>query len=306
MILKFLVRRLLFAFIALFVLLVFVFLSARFTGDPAYLYLPDTATEAMREQFREVNGFNDPLLVQLGNYLWDALHLDFGVSIRRNIPAMDAVLEALPWTLRLAGLTVVLAMLIAMTIGPLAAYRPGSMFDRIASVLSLAAASMPDFWLAILGILIFAVQLGWLPTSGTGGATYWILPIAVLMFKITGTTTQVVRGSMISSLASPYVKAARAKGMPERRIIFLHALRNSVIAAVTVAGDQTRGLINGAVIVETVFGWPGVGKLMIDAIAQRDFAVVQASVLVTAAAIFLLNILLDMIYAALDPRIELH
>lgn len=306
MIVEFLVKRLFFSFIALFGLLILVFVSARFTGDPAYLYLPDTATEEMRAQFREVNGFNDPILVQLGHYLWDAFHLDFGMSMRRNIPAMEAVMEALPWTLRLAGVTVVLAMIIAMVIGPLAAYKPGSIFDRIASVLSLAAASTPDFWLAILGILVFAVYLGWLPTSGTGGFVYWVLPIAVLMFKITGTTTQVVRGSMISSLASPYVKAARSKGMPEQRIIFLHALRNSVIAAVTVAGDQTRGLINGAVIVETVFGWPGVGKLMIDAIAQRDFAVVQASVLVTAAAIFLLNIFLDMIYAALDPRIDLQ
>jgi peptide/nickel transport system permease protein len=126
------------------------------------------------------------------------------------------------------------------------------------------------------------------------------------MFRITGTTTQVVRGSMISSLASPYVKAAKAKGVSDLRILFVHALRNSVIAAVTVAGDQTRGLINGAVIVETVFGWPGVGKLMIDAISQRDFAVLQAAVLVTAAAIFLLNIVLDLIYAVLDPRIDVQ
>jgi peptide/nickel transport system permease protein len=219
---------------------------------------------------------------------------------------MDAVLDAFPWTLRLAGITVVLAMIVAMIVGPLAAYRPGSVFDRFASVLSLAAASMPDFWLAITAILIFAVSLGMLPTSGTGGPIYWVLPVFVLMFRITGTTTQVVRGSMISSLASPYVKAAKAKGMPDNRILFVHALRNSVIAAVTVAGDQTRGLINGAVIVETVFGWPGVGKLMIDAIAQRDFAVLQAAVLVTAAAIFLLNILLDLIYALLDPRIDVQ
>lgn len=301
----FLARRLGYSLLALTALAVLVFVMARMTGDPSVLYLPDTASEEMRAQFREANGLNDPILVQLGNYLWNALHLDFGTSLRRNIPAMDAVLEAFPWTLRLAGTTVVLAMLIALIIGPLAAYRPGSIFDRVASVLSLAAASTPDFWLAIIAILFFAVQLGVLPTSGTGGMQYWILPVAVLMFKITGVTTQVVRGSMISSLASPYVKAAKAKGMPERRIVFAHALRNSVIAAVTVAGDQTRGLINGAVIVETVFGWPGVGKLMIDAITQRDFAVVQAAVLVTAAAIFMLNIVLDMIYAALDPRIKL-
>jgi peptide/nickel transport system permease protein len=231
-----------------------VFLMARLTGDPAVLYLPDTATEAMREQFREVNGFNDPILVQLSNYIWNALQLDFGMSLRRNMPAMQAVMDAFPWTLRLAGITVVLAMIVAMIVGPLAAYKPGSIFDRLASVLSLAAASMPDFWLAIIGILFFAVTLGILPTSGVGGPAYWILPVGVLMFRITGTTTQVVRGSMISSLASPYVKAAKAKGMPDNRILFVHALRNSVIAAVTVAGDQTRGLINGAVIVETVFG----------------------------------------------------
>lgn len=304
MIFEFLVRRLFFAFVALFGLLILVFLMARLTGDPAVLYLPDTATEAMRNQFREVNGFNDPILVQLYDYILKALQLDFGMSLRRNVPAMQAVMEAFPWTLRLAGITVVLAMIIAMIVGPLAAYKPGSIFDRLASVLSLAAASMPDFWLAIIGILFFAVTLGILPTSGVGGPAYWILPVGVLMFRITGTTTQVVRGSMISSLASPYVKAAKAKGMPDNRILFVHALRNSVIAAVTVAGDQTRGLINGAVIVETVFGWPGVGKLMIDAIAQRDFAVLQAAVLATAAAIFLLNIVLDLIYTVLDPRID--
>ena len=306
MILTFLLRRLAFALFALAGLLILVFLMARLTGDPAVLYLPDTASEEMREQFRELHGFNEPALVQLASYLRDALRLDFGTSIRRDVPAMQAALEAFPWTLKLAGITVVLSMIVAMVVGPLAAYRPGSIFDRLASVLSLAAASMPDFWLAIMSILIFAVSLGWVPTSGMGGPIYWILPVFVLMFRITGTTTQVVRGSMISSLASPYVKAAKAKGMPDRRILFVHALRNSVIAAVTVAGDQTRGLINGAVIVESVFGWPGIGKLMIDSILQRDFAVLQAAVLVTAAAIFLLNILLDLIYALLDPRIALQ
>lgn len=306
MILEFIIRRIFFSLFALLGLLILVFLMARLTGDPALLFLPETASEAMREQFREINGFNDPILVQLFHYILNALRLDFGISMRRDIPAMQAVLEAFPWTLKLSGITVVLSMLIAMIVGPLAAYKPGSIFDRFASVLSLAAASMPDFWLAIIGILFFAVTLGILPTSGVGGPIHWVLPIGVLMFRITGTTTQVVRGSMISSLASPYVKAAKAKGMPDNRILFVHALRNSVIAAVTVAGDQTRGLINGAVIVETVFGWPGVGKLMIDAISQRDFAVLQAAVLVTAAAIFLLNILLDVLYALLDPRIDLQ
>lgn len=304
MLFEFVIRRLAFAFVALCGLLIIVFIMARLTGDPAHLYLPETATEAIRQQFREINGLNDPVYIQLYNYLLNSIQLDFGMSLRRNIPAMEAVLQAFPWTLKLAGTTVFLAMLVAFIVGPLAAYRPGSVFDRFASVLSLAAASTPDFWLAIIGILFFSVQLGILPTSGTGGFQYWILPIGVLMFKITGTTTQVIRGAMITSLASPYVKAARAKGMAEWRILFVHALRNSVISAVTVAGDQTRGLINGAVIVETIYGWPGVGKLMIDSIVQRDFAVLQAAVIVTATCIFLLNIIIDIIYTVLDPRIK--
>jgi peptide/nickel transport system permease protein len=292
--------------IAMASLIVLVFFLSRLTGDPAMLYLPENATREAVRQFRELHGFDDPVFVQFLRYLGDLARLDFGYSIRRDMPAMEAVVQAYPWTLRLVGVTVLLAMLIAMTLGPLAAYRPGSPFDRVASVLSLAAASTPDFWIAIIGILIFAVDLGWLPTSGVGGPQYWVLPVAVLMFKITGTTTQVVRGSMISTLASPYIKAARAKGMQERRIVFIHALRNSVISAITVAGDQIRGLINGAVIVETVFGWPGIGKLMIEAITQRDFAVLQACVLATAAAIFLLNVLIDILYALLDPRIRLQ
>lgn len=292
--------------LALFGLIALVFILGRMTGDPAMLYLPENATLKTIETFREQNGFNDPVLVQFWNYLTGVVRLDFGMSIRRNMPAMEAVLLAFPWTLQLAAVTVVLAMLVAMTVGPLAAYRPGSVFDRFASVLSLTAASMPEFWFAIVVILIFSVQLGWVPTSGVGGPIYWVLPIGVLMLRITGTTTQVVRGSMVATLAAPYIKAARAKGMQEERVIFLHALRNSVIAAVTVAGDQIRGLINGAVIVETVFGWPGIGKLMIEAITQRDFAVLQAAVLVTAIAIFILNIVIDILYAILDPRIRLR
>jgi len=296
----------LYSIVAMASLIVLVFFLSRLTGDPAMLYLPENATREAVRQFRETHGFNDPVLVQFLRYLADLARLDFGYSIRRDMPAMDAVIAAYPWTLRLVGVTVLLAMLVAMTLGPLAAYRPGSPFDRVASILSLAAASTPDFWIAIIGILILAVEFGLLPTSGVGGPAYWVLPVAVLMFKITGTTTQVVRGSMISTLASPYIKAARAKGMQERRVVFIHALRNSVISAITVAGDQIRGLINGAVVVETVFGWPGIGKLMIDAITQRDFAVLQACVLATAAAIFLLNIFIDILYAWLDPRIRLQ
>ena len=168
------------------------------------------------------------------------------------------------------------AIVCALVVGALAAYRPGGAFDRIASVGSLAGASAPDFWLAITGILLFAVTLGWLPTSGTGTVWHWLMPVGVLLLRPFGLLVQVVRGAMIGALSSPYVKTARAKGVRERTIIFVHALRNAMLPVITVAGDQAAGIVNGAVIVETVFGLPGVGKLMIDAIIQRDFAIIQA------------------------------
>lgn len=302
----FLIRRALQSLVALAGLLVLAFVLGRMTGDPARLYLPENASQEMVDAFRAQHGYDQPIYIQFLHYVSGMLRLDLGMSIRRNAPAIDIVLAAYPYTLQLAGVTVALALLIAMTLGPLAAYWQGSLFEKGVSLFSLAAASAPEFWVAIIAILILSIQLGWLPTSGVGGPQFWIMPVVVLMFNITGVITQVVRGTMISTLTQPYIKASRAKGMPERRVVFVHALRNSLIAAITVAGDQTRGLINGAVIVETVFGWPGVGKLLIDSVMARDFAVVQATVLVTAAAIFLLNILLDIAYALLDPRIRLQ
>jgi peptide/nickel transport system permease protein len=197
-----------------------------------------------------------------------------------------------------------ISLLIAIVTGSIAAYRPGGLFDRIASLISLAGASIPNFWIAIVGVLVFAVMFRVLPTSGTGTPLHWILPVVVLFVRPCGVLTQVVRSSMMSALNSSYVKTARARGVRPKRVIFVHCLRNAMLPIVTVAGDQAAGMINGAVIAETVFGFPGVGKLMIDAILFRDFAVIQAAVLITAIGIFALNILVDIIYAVLDPRIR--
>jgi peptide/nickel transport system permease protein len=229
---------------------------------------------------------------------------DLGHSLRKDRPALEVVLNAFPTTLALAGLTMALGLGLAVLVGALAAHRPGGAFDRIGSVISLAGASAPDFWVAITAILVLAVSLGWLPTSGTGSLSHWIMPIGVLLIRPFGLLVQVVRGAMISALSSAYVKTARAKGVRERSVIFVHTLRNAALPVITVAGDQATGIVNGAVIVETIFGFPGVGKLMIDAITQRDFAVVQAAILVTAIAIFAMNILIDLAYAVLDPRIR--
>ncbi len=297
-------RRSVHGLVSLIGLLILVFFLSRLTGDPTNLFLPLDASVETRQEFAERHGFNDPLLVQFGRYIGDLAQFDFGTSLRQQRPAMDAALEAFPTTLKLAAVTMFLAISLALIVGALAAYRPGGRFDRTASVISLAGASAPDFWVAIVGILVFAVSLRWLPTSGTGTWLHWIMPITVLLIRPFGLLVQVVRGTMISALSSAYVKTARAKGVKERVIIFVHALRNSTLPVITVAGDQAAAIVNGAVIVETIFGWPGIGRLMIDSIIQRDFAIVQATVLLTAVAIFVMNIVIDVAYAVLDPRIR--
>jgi peptide/nickel transport system permease protein len=303
--LTYLRHRVLSSAVPFLVVILGVFFLARMTGDPANLYLPLSATPEMRETFSENNGFNDPLFAQFWEYLKQLAQLDFGESLRTAQPASEAVLRAFPATLQLAGTTMLLAIVGAVVVGSLAAYRPNSLADRFASFLSATAASIPDFWFAIMGVLIFAVELDWLPTSGTtGGAGVWVLPVATLLIRPFGVLTQVVRGAMVSALSAPYIKVARAKGASERRVIFVHALRNAAAPGLTVAGDLAVGLVNGAVVVETIFGWPGIGKLMIDSILQRDFAVLQAAVLLTALTIFLLNILIDIGYALLDARVR--
>ncbi|MGO8419322.1 ABC transporter permease [Rhizobium ruizarguesonis] len=290
--------------VSLVVLIVIVFFLSRLTGDPTDLYLPIDATTEMRQQFREMNGFNDPLIMQFGRYVSDLAQGNFGQSLRQARPAMDVVLEAFVWTFWLAVITMVLVTIAAIVIGSLAAFRVGGVFDRLATFFSLIGAAAPDFWLSIVAIVIFAVKLHVLPTSGTGTFWHWILPVSVLFIRPFGLILQVVRGSMISVLSSAYVKTARAKGVGSNSIIFIHGLRNAMLPVITVIGDQAAAILNGAVVVETVFGFPGIGKLMIDSILLRDFAVVLAVIMVSALAIFIMNLLIDLAYTLLDPRIR--
>mgnify|MGYP005994424135 FL=1 len=302
---RFLRRRIYTSLIPLFVVLLGVFFLARLTGDPTSLYLPESATQAQREAFRATNGFDQPVLTQLLDYFKGVVQLDFGQSLRTGEDASAMALRAFPATLQLAFATMFLAILGAVIIGCWAAYRPNSLADRISSLLSMTAASIPDFWFAIMGVYVFAILFGWLPTSGVdNGMLSWILPIATLLIRPLGVLTQVVRGAMVSALSAPYVRLARSKGAGDLRVVTHHALRNAAAPALTVAGDLMVGLVNGAVVVEAIFGWPGIGKLMIDAILQRDFAVLQAAVLLTAVSIFVLNIVIDACYALLDARVR--
>lgn len=303
--LRYIGRRAFQSAIGLFILFIAVFFLARLTGDPAKLMLPINADETLIQEFRVREGLDKPVAEQFVRYMGNVLQGDFGHSMRRNVSALDLVLTAYPVTLQLAFITMAIVITAACVVGSLAAYRPGSPLDRAATVTSLATASSPDFWVAITAILLFAVTLRWLPTSGYGlDIKYWILPVCVLFLRPFGMLVQVVRASMINALSSAYVKTARVKGMSEGRIIFVHALRNAFLPIITVAGDQMVGMLNGLVIIETIFGFPGIGKLMIDAVSARDFPVVQASILVTAIAIFTLFIVIDLIYVALDPRIR--
>lgn len=297
-------RRIVQSTLPLIAVVLGVFVLARLTGDPSKLYLPLNATEQMRADFAARNGFDKPIWEQMGDYFLGVLRLDFGQSLRTGEPAADMALRAFPATLQLAAVTMVLAIIVAVILGCWASLKPNGVADRVVSFFSMAAASVPDFWVAILGIWIFAITLGWLPTSGTSGPLVWILPIATLMLRPVGVLAQVVRGSMVTVMGQPYITVARSRGAGEMYIASRHALRNAAAPALTVAGDLAVGLLNGAVVVESIFGWPGIGKLMIDSILQRDFAVLQAAVLLTALAIVALNIIIDLGYALLDPRVR--
>ncbi|EWY41716.1 ABC transporter permease [Skermanella stibiiresistens SB22] len=296
--------RMLHSAISMMGLIVLVFFLARLTGNPTDLYLPIDAPAEVRAAFAKANGFDQPLLAQFQTFLGNLVQFDFGNSLRLERPAVDLVLQAFPTSLILAGTAMTIALVVAVVAGSLAARNPNGVLDRFVNMIALAGASLPNFWLALVSVLVFAVGLRWLPTSGTGGLSYWILPVMVLTVRPCGLLAQVVRGAMISALSSAYVKTARAKGVKKRVIVFVHALRNAMLPIITVAGDQASGMINGAVVVEMIFGFPGIGRLMMESIQYRDFAVIQAGVIVTAAAIFLLNIVIDLAYALLDPRIK--
>lgn len=291
--------------LSLVLLVMAVFVLIRMTGNPANLYLPLNATEEMREDFTRRHGFDLPLYEQLWIFLGDVARLDLGDSLRRGRPAFDVVLEAYPATLALAGITLLVAFIVAIILGSLAALSPNSIVDRLATTIAVGGASIPTFWAAIMAIMIFSILLGWLPTSGTETPLHWILPVAVLMTRPCGAVTQVVRGSLVQILSAPYIQAAKARGAGTSSILFGHGLRNASIPAITVLGESAVGILNGAVVVEVIFGWPGIGKLLLDSILSRDFAVVQASIIFIAAAIFILNIVIELLYGLIDPRVRI-
>jgi peptide/nickel transport system permease protein len=298
------VRRLVHSVIVLLGLVVAVFFFTHMLGDPARLMLRPEATAEQVEAVRERLGLNDPLHEQFFRFMGGAVRGDFGESIWQRAPALPIMLERLPNTLYLAGVTILVAIPLAALLGIVSALRPGSLIDRASTVVGLAGVSIADFWLGLMLILLFAVNLGWFPTSGFGGPQYVILPALALMVRPLGRISQVIRSSMLDQLGQPYVTTARSKGLSERVVVTLHAMKNAAIPALTLIGDETAALLNGAVVIETVFGWPGIGLLLIQAIERRDLPLIEACVFAIAVMIIFANLLVDLAYTFFDPRIR--
>jgi ABC-type dipeptide/oligopeptide/nickel transport system permease component len=273
-------------------------------GDPAQMIGGIDASEQDLEAIRHRLGLDQPVYVQYLKFVGNALQGDFGDSIRSHRPVTDELAHRLPETVKLAVASTLLATVVGMVLGVLAALRPYSLLDNLSMALAISGVSTPVFWLGLMLILLFSVRLGWLPTSGSGGIDHLVLPALTLAASSAAIIARQMRSDMLEVLHAEYVRTARAKGLGEQAVVVRHALRNALIPTVTVIGLQFGNLLAGAVITETVFAWPGVGRLLVDAIKYRDFPVVQATILVLATMFVVVNLLVDLLYFVLDPRIR--
>lgn len=274
-------------------------------GDPARLVNPPGTPEDIISQTEERLGTDEPIIVQYGDYLLGVLQGDLGTSFRGAQSVRDAVLAALPNTLALAGATVVLGAALALLLGALAAWRRDTALDRgVLGYVSLAQAT-PHFWLAVVLVLFFSLRLGWFPATGMRGVKSFVLPVVTLVVTLSPILIRTVRQSFIETMGEDFIRAARARGIPEWRVYLIHGVKIAALPLITLIGLQTGYLLAGAVVVEAVFNWPGIGKLTLDALASRDFPMIQGGVLVAAVAFVVLNFVVDLLYTLLDPRIRL-
>jgi ABC-type dipeptide/oligopeptide/nickel transport system permease component len=283
---------------------VVVFALVHLSGDPVLLMVPSDAPREVVESTRRALGFDRPLPEQYARYLGNAVRGDLGVSLRINRPVGALIRERLPATIVLTVAALVLATVLAIPAGIVSAVRRGTMVDRLAMVGAVAGQAVPIFWLALLLIALFGVQLRWLPVYGYGSFAHLVLPAVSLSTIIVGRLARVVRSSMLEVLGQDYVRTARAKGLGDGRVLFIHALRNAAIPIVTLLGLQFAQLLGGAVVTETIFAWPGVGRLVVEAIFNRDFPVVQGVVLVVSLIFVVVSLLIDVTYALIDPRVR--
>lgn len=301
---RFIIFRIIQAIITLIVISIVVFTLARASGDPVMLMAPPMATLEDMEVIRQHLGLDKSMPEQYWVFLKNVGHGDLGESIRNRRDVTALIGERLPNTISLGLSAIVLGIIISLILGVTAACKFGTWLDGGVKLVAILGQALPSFWLAIVAISIFAVWLGWLPTSGMGGPTHYVLPILTLSFFMLPILTRLIRSSMLEVLDSEYIKLARVKGLSENLVVWKHALRNAIIPLLTAAGITFGTIVTGAVVIETVFAWPGVGRLMAEAVIGRDFPVVQGAVLLVAVVVLLVNFLVDITYAYVDPRIR--
>jgi peptide/nickel transport system permease protein len=300
----YLLRRLSQTLIVFLVITVIVFAMLHASGDPVELLLPQDATEQDALILRQTLGLDKPLPVQYFVFLGNALKGDFGISYHHGQPALKLVLDRLPASLQLVGVSILISIIIAVPLGVLAASRRGKILDRLCLLGSLIGISSPPFWIGIAFILIFAVELRWLPSSGRGTWQHLVLPAASLSLYRLALFLRLIRAGMLDVMTQDFIRTARSKGVSEKLVIYKHALKNTLIPFVTIAGMQMGSLLAGAIVTEKVFAWPGMGRLFLDSIGVMDFPVIIAWTLVVATIFLSINLFVDIIYVWLDPRIR--
>jgi peptide/nickel transport system permease protein len=288
-------------------LVVFTFVATSLIGDPTSLMVdPELATEADVQAIREANGLDDPLPVRFARYAGNVLQGDFGTSLWQNRPATEVVLERVPATLLLAGVTVVFSLALSVGLALLATWKRGTWVEQAIFVVSSTLACIPSFWLALALVIVFAVKLTILPTSGYGQPVNLVLPVLALSAQPVGYFTQVLHTGLTREVNEPYTRTARAKGLSERAVLGGHVFRNASILATTMIGAMLAALVNGAVLAESVFAWPGIGNLGLQAIQQRDLPVLTAVIFYAGVTVAVINMAIDLLYARLDPRVRLR
>ena len=303
---RYFLKRLFQGLVVIFGVTVLVFVVTRLVGDPVKVMLPLEATAEQRAEFEKQLGLDRPIAVQFVDFLAGLTRFDFGESLWQRRPAMTIVLEKLPLTLQLAFLGIGLAFILSIPLGIIAALRPGGLTDRSTVFLSLIGLSVPQFWLGLLLIVVLAVQLRWLPTSGIGTPAHLLMPTVTMALPALARLVMIMRSSMIDELNQQYVKTCFAKGLSFYRVIGVHALRNAALPFVTLCGwELIRAVAGYSVVVETVFAWPGLGLTAIQAIERDDLILLQAIVFTVAIMVVLINILMDLVYKAIDPRLKL-
>jgi ABC-type dipeptide/oligopeptide/nickel transport system permease component len=302
---RYIVQRLLQGIVLLFLIAAIVFFLGRLTGNPVDLMLPEGSTPEDRMTMIKALGLDGPWYQQFLIFIGNALHGDLGMSIRMREPTVDVFFSRLPNTLAIIPWAILLAMAVGIPLGVVAALNRGNMVDRAAGAVAVLGIATPSFWLGVVLIFVFSVQLGWLPSGRMGGPAHYVLPVITLGSFLIAGFMRLVRSSMLDVMGSEFVKLARIKGLSEGVVIWKHCLRNALIPVLTLWGVFVGNLITGAIVTETVFAWPGVGRLTYEAVIYRDFPLLQAIIILKAMLILSINLLVDVLYAYVDPRIRL-